>query len=257
MRVADTRAEPPRAAELAAALPGVPLTTGPFTDATFAGADLIAISPGVPKDQPAIAAAVARGAELARRHRALRARVAAGAEGARDHRHQRQDDRHRAHRRAVPCRGPCHGRRRQHRRRGARRVDALRNGRRHAALARCVRPRVVELPARDDVVAAAGGGGGAQRHRKSPRPLREHRGLRGREGARVRARRHPGRQPRRSAVVRHAHSGPHDRIDRRRRARQRKANGGWCASTARPGLRMAAVCSFPRRRCRWWAATTH
>jgi UDP-N-acetylmuramoylalanine--D-glutamate ligase len=65
VRVADTRAEPPRAAELAAALPGVPLTAGPFTDATLAGADLIAISPGVPKDQPQIAAAVARGAELA------------------------------------------------------------------------------------------------------------------------------------------------------------------------------------------------
>jgi UDP-N-acetylmuramoylalanine--D-glutamate ligase len=65
VRVADTRAEPPRAADLAAALPDVPLTTGAFTDATFDGADLIAISPGVPKDQPAIAAAVARGAELA------------------------------------------------------------------------------------------------------------------------------------------------------------------------------------------------
>ena len=65
VRVADTRAEPPRAAELAAALPGVALTTGPFTDATLAGAELIAISPGVPKDQPPIAAAVARGAELA------------------------------------------------------------------------------------------------------------------------------------------------------------------------------------------------
>ena len=64
VRVADTRAEPPRAADLAAALPGVPLATGGFTDATFAGADLIAISPGVPKDQPPIAAAVARGAEL-------------------------------------------------------------------------------------------------------------------------------------------------------------------------------------------------
>ena len=65
VRVADTRAHPPLAADLAAALPGVPLATGPFTDATFAGADLVAISPGVAKDQPAIAAAVARGVELA------------------------------------------------------------------------------------------------------------------------------------------------------------------------------------------------
>ena len=64
VRVADTRAAPPLAAELAAALPGVPLVTGPFTDATFADADLVAISPGVAKDQPAVAAAVARGIEL-------------------------------------------------------------------------------------------------------------------------------------------------------------------------------------------------
>jgi len=64
VRVADTRTDPPRAAELAAALPEVQLTTGPFDDATLAGADLIAISPGVAKDQPPIAAAVARGVEL-------------------------------------------------------------------------------------------------------------------------------------------------------------------------------------------------
>ena len=64
VRVADTRASPPRAEELVRALPGVSLVTGEFTDVTFAGADLIAISPGVAKDQPPIAAAVARGAEL-------------------------------------------------------------------------------------------------------------------------------------------------------------------------------------------------
>jgi UDP-N-acetylmuramoylalanine--D-glutamate ligase len=60
VRVADTRANPPFAKDLP-----VPVATGEFTDATFAGADLIAISPGVAKDQPAIDAAVARGAELA------------------------------------------------------------------------------------------------------------------------------------------------------------------------------------------------
>jgi UDP-N-acetylmuramoylalanine--D-glutamate ligase len=59
VRVADTRAEPPFAKEIP-----VPVVTGEFTDATFAGADMIAISPGVPKDQPAIASAVARGVEL-------------------------------------------------------------------------------------------------------------------------------------------------------------------------------------------------
>jgi UDP-N-acetylmuramoylalanine--D-glutamate ligase len=65
VRVADTRPSPPFAAELAAALPGVRVVAGPFTEATFEGADLVAISPGVAKDHPAIAAAVANGAELA------------------------------------------------------------------------------------------------------------------------------------------------------------------------------------------------
>ena len=64
VRVADTRSAPPFAQKLAVLLPGMPIATGPFTAATFAGADLIAISPGVAKDQPPIAAAVARGAEL-------------------------------------------------------------------------------------------------------------------------------------------------------------------------------------------------
>jgi UDP-N-acetylmuramoylalanine--D-glutamate ligase len=64
VRVADTRASPPNAAALAATLPGVRLETGPFSASTFDGADLIAISPGVPKDQPSIRAAVDGGAEL-------------------------------------------------------------------------------------------------------------------------------------------------------------------------------------------------
>jgi len=64
VRVADTRNDPPNAKQINAALPGTTLVTGPFTDATFAGADMIAISPGVAKDQPPIAAAVARGVEL-------------------------------------------------------------------------------------------------------------------------------------------------------------------------------------------------
>jgi UDP-N-acetylmuramoylalanine--D-glutamate ligase len=64
VRVADTRQRPPFAERLAAVLPDVPLVTGPLTAATLEGADLIAISPGVAKDQPSIAAAVARGAEL-------------------------------------------------------------------------------------------------------------------------------------------------------------------------------------------------
>ena len=64
VRVADTRDAPPFANDLRTALPDVPLFTGPLTDATFAGIDLIAISPGVPRNQPAINAAQARGAEL-------------------------------------------------------------------------------------------------------------------------------------------------------------------------------------------------
>jgi UDP-N-acetylmuramoylalanine--D-glutamate ligase len=65
VRVADTRAAPPFAARLAGTLPAVSFAAGPFTPQTFGGADLIAISPGVPKDHPLIAAAVAQGAELA------------------------------------------------------------------------------------------------------------------------------------------------------------------------------------------------
>jgi UDP-N-acetylmuramoylalanine--D-glutamate ligase len=64
VRVADTRPAPPFAAALAAALPHVPLVTGPFTAATLADADLVAVSPGVAVAEPAVAAAAARGAEL-------------------------------------------------------------------------------------------------------------------------------------------------------------------------------------------------
>ena len=65
VRVADSRKAPPHVAELSQVRPAVSLTTGPFTAETLAGADLIAISPGVPQGPPAIAAAVARGVELA------------------------------------------------------------------------------------------------------------------------------------------------------------------------------------------------
>ena len=62
--VADTRRDPPCAAQLATELPGVPIVTGPFSDETFAAADLLVISPGIAKALPPIAAAVARGVEL-------------------------------------------------------------------------------------------------------------------------------------------------------------------------------------------------
>ncbi len=64
VRVVDTRPSPPFADRLAAALPDVPLATGPFGDATFADVDLIAISPGVAMGNAAVAAAIARGVEI-------------------------------------------------------------------------------------------------------------------------------------------------------------------------------------------------
>jgi UDP-N-acetylmuramoylalanine--D-glutamate ligase len=64
VRVADTRPAPPFTHDLAEALPGVALGSGPFTAATFAGVDLIAISPGVPLADPAVAAAAARGIQI-------------------------------------------------------------------------------------------------------------------------------------------------------------------------------------------------
>jgi len=64
VRVADTRAEPPRARALRAELPQVSLTTGPLTEATFAGADLVVTSPGLPKELPPIRAVIDRGTEF-------------------------------------------------------------------------------------------------------------------------------------------------------------------------------------------------
>lgn len=64
VRVADTRADPPQFDALARALPEVPIECGPFTFSTFDGAELIAISPGIARLQPAIQDAVAAGAEL-------------------------------------------------------------------------------------------------------------------------------------------------------------------------------------------------
>jgi len=59
--VADTRTEPPRAGELKRELPDVALERGEFSDARTCAADLIAISPGVDRRTPAVAAAIKRG----------------------------------------------------------------------------------------------------------------------------------------------------------------------------------------------------
>jgi len=64
VRVADTRAAPPRYAELKHRLPAVPVDCGPFREASFAGVDLVAVSPGVPLAEPAVRRALDAGTEV-------------------------------------------------------------------------------------------------------------------------------------------------------------------------------------------------
>ncbi len=59
--VADTRADPPRAGALRREIPEAALACGEFDDASLRQADLIAISPGVDRRTPAVAAAIGRG----------------------------------------------------------------------------------------------------------------------------------------------------------------------------------------------------
>jgi UDP-N-acetylmuramoylalanine--D-glutamate ligase len=61
VRAADTRASPPQLSALRASLPDVTASCGPFRDETFAGVDLIAISPGVPLEEPRVQRALAAG----------------------------------------------------------------------------------------------------------------------------------------------------------------------------------------------------
>jgi UDP-N-acetylmuramoylalanine--D-glutamate ligase len=61
VRVADTRAAPPCAPQLAADLPNVPLTTGPFRNESLDDIDLLAVSPGVSLAEPLIARAEDKG----------------------------------------------------------------------------------------------------------------------------------------------------------------------------------------------------
>jgi UDP-N-acetylmuramoylalanine--D-glutamate ligase len=55
VRVADSRDTPPNVDALQRVAPGVELIAGEFAKGMFAGMDLVAISPGVPKDTPVIA----------------------------------------------------------------------------------------------------------------------------------------------------------------------------------------------------------
>ena len=64
VRIADSRDAPPFAAKLQDELPAVELHTGAFRAESFAGVDLIAISPGVPRIEPLVRAAVERGIEV-------------------------------------------------------------------------------------------------------------------------------------------------------------------------------------------------
>jgi UDP-N-acetylmuramoylalanine--D-glutamate ligase len=64
VRVADTRSTPPRLADLRSALPEVPAHCGPFRDGSFSGIDLIAISPGVPLNEPNVQRAASAGIEI-------------------------------------------------------------------------------------------------------------------------------------------------------------------------------------------------
>jgi UDP-N-acetylmuramoylalanine--D-glutamate ligase len=64
VRVADTRSAPPQIGALRTALPGVPAACGPFREESFAGIDLIAISPGVPLAEPLVRRAMGQGARV-------------------------------------------------------------------------------------------------------------------------------------------------------------------------------------------------
>ena len=64
VRVADSREAPPNVDVLRAAVPGAELACGEFAECTFAAIDLMAISPGVPVQTPAVQAAAGRGVPL-------------------------------------------------------------------------------------------------------------------------------------------------------------------------------------------------
>ncbi len=61
VRVADSRNEPPHAAELKRSAPGAALLTGSFNEALLEGADLVGLSPGLSLNEPVAAAAAQRG----------------------------------------------------------------------------------------------------------------------------------------------------------------------------------------------------
>ncbi len=64
VRVADTRTSPPCAAQLARELPEVTVHTGSINGDTVRGADLIALSPGLPQGEPPVADAARSGVQV-------------------------------------------------------------------------------------------------------------------------------------------------------------------------------------------------
>lgn len=62
--VVDSRAEPPQLAAFQREFPDVELTLGPFQTDQLSHADELVVSPGVPLEEPAIAAAIAAGAQV-------------------------------------------------------------------------------------------------------------------------------------------------------------------------------------------------
>ena len=64
VRIADSRDAPPFAAQLKNELPAVELHAGAFRAESFAGVDLIAISPGVSRTEPLVRAALERGIDI-------------------------------------------------------------------------------------------------------------------------------------------------------------------------------------------------
>jgi hypothetical protein len=105
---------PPQADALRAAVPERSCSPVRFSAAAFAGVELIAISPGVPVQEPLLQEAVARGIPLVSEIElfawGLRQPDAPQAQADRHHRQQWQDDHHRPDRRPVPGRRPAHRR---------------------------------------------------------------------------------------------------------------------------------------------------
>ena len=64
VRVADTREAAPRLGELRRSVPAAEFVAGPFADMLYDGADLVAISPGLPLSEPTVRRAASRGVPI-------------------------------------------------------------------------------------------------------------------------------------------------------------------------------------------------